>query len=159
MSLYVLHVQTGNELKIHRELRRQKLEAYVPEENALLRKDGKWQEVRRILMPGYVFISLELSAQLYYKVRAVPGVIRFLGSPPEPVSEQEQQHMEWLLNDGEVIEPSEGIIKNGRVVITSGKLAGMEGQILHFNRRQKRATALVSIFGKRHEVTLSVRFK
>ena len=159
MNMYVLHVQTGRELLILRELKRKKIDAYVPQEVALLRNGGKWHEIERTLMPGYVFIKTEFNAAVYYTVKAVSGIIRFLGSPPTPLSDTELEQMKWMLNDGEPIIPSEAIVEDDKLIITSGVLKGFEGNVISFDRRQKRATALVSICGKEHEVTLSVDFK
>lgn len=160
MSLYVLHVQTMRELKVKHELERKSFEAYVPQETALLRKGGQWNRVTRILMFGYVFIRLDaLTPERYYAVKQTPGVIRFLGSPPEPLPEAEEQRCAWLLNDGKPLEPSQGYVENGRLVVTDGPLCGFSGQVKSFDKRQKRATAVLQILGREHEVTLSVDFK
>lgn len=159
MSMYVLHVQTMRELKVKRELLRKGITAYVPQETALLRKGGKWHEFIRMLMFGYVFIRLDsLTPERYYSVKQTPGVIRFLGSPPEPLPKAEEQRCIWLLNDGEPLKPSKGYVQNGRLVPTEGFLSEFPGTIKSFNRRQKRATAILQILGREHEVTLSVDF-
>lgn len=135
------------------------MDAYVPQEVALIRNGGKWHEIERALMPGYVFIKTEFNVAVYYNVKAVSGIIRFLGSPPSPLSNRELEQIKWMINDGKIIRPSEAIVEDDKLIITSGVLAGFEENIIRFDRRQKRATALVSICGREHEVTLSVDFK
>lgn len=159
MPIYVLHVQTGREFYICRELNLKDITAYAPQEISLLRNGGKWHEVMRTLMPGYIFIKAKFDTAVYYTVKGVAGVIRFLGSPPTPLSDKETEYVSWIFNNGELITQSEAIVENGKLTVISGILKGLENKVISFDRRQKRASVAFTICGEKKEVTLSVEFK
>ena len=56
----------------------------------MIRKDGKWGRRLYTLIPSYVFVDIKFAAQIYYTIRAIPSVIRFVGTgcgepPPSPI--------------------------------------------------------------------------
>ena len=76
---YVLQVSTGKEMAVTSTLSNNRVLAYTPRENRLIRKGGGWSQKEYILFPGYVFLNLDYTAENYYMVKAIPGVLRFLG--------------------------------------------------------------------------------
>lgn len=48
-------------------------------EERAIRSGGGWTTKVYTLLPGYVFLALEYSAENYYRVKAIPHVLRFLG--------------------------------------------------------------------------------
>ena len=103
--IYVLQVQTGKELTVRSLLERQDIAASVPRERIEIRKGGLWSKMIKLLFPGYVFVDIEFSAEMFHKINPIPGVIRFLGLPT-PLPAHEAEIIQWLSNGGEVIEPS-----------------------------------------------------
>jgi transcriptional antiterminator NusG len=157
MHWYVLHVRTGTETDIKRELQRQGYGAAVPEENVLERRGGK--DVRRLktLLPGYVFIRTALTPEDYYRILDVPNIIRFLGvGKPEPILEHEEDYILWLSNEDTPLEPSSVILEGDKVTVLHGPLRGYEGTILRIIRRQRRAIVAVTFGGVRKEISLSI---
>ena len=115
-----------------------------------------WKEHIKVIFSGYVFIHGDYSAELFHKVKAVSGVIRFLGTP-SPLAEHEAEMIEWLSNNGEIIEPSEvRINSDGSVVVCGGFLKGCEDKIKRFNLRQRKATVEISFAGKIHRANLGI---
>ena len=79
-EIYVLHVMSGMELAVQERLKCEGLtETIIPMEERLERFRGDWITRKRLLMPGYVFVYLEMNTDQYYKAWNIPGVIRFLG--------------------------------------------------------------------------------
>ena len=106
---YVLQVSTGQETGVRDALQGLGIRAAVPREERAIRNGGGWTTKVYTLLPGYVFLALEYSAENYYRVKAIPHVLRFLG--PNGLSPSYLTHLEveWLRlldNGGEVLKPS-----------------------------------------------------
>ena len=157
--IYVLQVQTSKELSVRTLLEQQDISALVPRERLLIRKGGLWSKMIKLLFPGYVFIDIEYSAEMFHKINPIPGVIRFLGSP-SPLPEHEEGMIRWLSNGGEIIEPSTAIIgADGTVARYEGFLAGNEDKIKYLNLRQKKASVEVKFGGKTHKANIGIEIK
>lgn len=158
MKWYVLHVRTGREDEIKKELIRKGYTAAAPIEIITERRDGKWREKLKQVFPGYAFIKLDLTDDDYYSVTAVPGVIRFLGvNCPEPLRENEEDFIIWLDNEGVPLATSDILFKEGQpATIISGPLKGREGIIVSINKRQRRAFVEIAFGGSRKKFSLSV---
>lgn len=152
--IYVLQVQTGKELDVRCRLLREGISADVPRERIIIRKGGLWSKMIKNLFPGYVFVDIDLSAEMFHRINPAQGVIRFLGNPT-PLPEHEAEMIRWLSNGGEVIEPSTVTVDGDRIVC-EGFLAGHEDCIKYLNLRQKKARIEVRFGGKIHRANLSV---
>lgn len=153
--IYVLQVQTGKELAVRSQLLRDGIAADVPRELIIIRKGGLWSKMIKILFPGYVFVDVDFSPEIFHKINPVTGVIRFLGQPT-PLMEHEAEMIQWLSNGGEVIEPSNVISLEDGQIVCDGFLAGHEDKIKRLNLRQKKAAVEVRFGGKTHKANLSV---
>jgi len=157
MSWYVLHVRTGREQDIKRELKLKGYAAAVPMELRTERKGGAWRSLERIVIPGYVFLQTKLTDQSYYQVRGIPNIIRFLGgNRPEALREDEGDYISWMANEDAPLEPSEILIEGGRAKVLAGPLHGREGTILRINKHQRRAVLAITMAGYTKEISLSV---
>ncbi|MDE7360356.1 MAG: hypothetical protein K2N38_00300, partial [Oscillospiraceae bacterium] len=116
-----------------------------------------WQYVERIIFTGYVFIDVpEITAKLWHSVMKCAGAIRFVSWCALP--SDEDAYIRKLCNDGNCIDVSRGYISDGTLHITSGFMTNLEHEIVKFNRRGKRVTADVMIYGEKHRVVFSVEF-
>lgn len=156
---YVLQTLTGKEQHVLDDLARMGYKAFTPMRIMLERKDGKWQEVRHRLFPGYVFLRLKMCARDYYAIKQLGGVIRFLGAGmPETVPSGEMRHM--FLEDADI--PwgvSEGHLEGDALVIDTGPLLGWEKAIASYDKRQNRATVTFTVLGETQTIDLAVRIK
>lgn len=153
--MYVLYVQSGMELRIVGELRRKSITAYCPRQIKAERRRGNWQYVERIIFTGYVFVDVPgLTAKLWHIIMKCMGAIRFVSLCALP--EDEDGFIRSLCNDGDSIDISRGYISGGTLHITSGFLTNLEHEIVKFNRRGKRVTADVAIYGEKHRVVFSI---
>lgn len=155
--MYVLYVRGGSELQIIEELRKKDISAYCPRQLKAERRRGSWQYVERIIFTGYVFIDVdELTAKLWHKIIKCTGAIRFVSLCPLPPHEDD--YIRRLCNNGDCIDISRGYISDGVLHITSGFLKDLEHEIIKYNRRGKRASADVMIYGEKHRIVFSVEF-
>lgn len=155
--LYVLFVQSGRELRIVEELRRKKITAYCPRQLKAERRRGNWQYAERIIFPGYVFVDVpELQPWVWHSVMKCSGAIRFVSELP--LQPDEDDYIRRLCNDGDCIGISRGYVSDGVLHITNGFLRDLDHEIIKFNRRGKRASADVTIYGEKHRIVFSVEF-
>ena len=155
--IYVLQVQTGKELTVRSLLERKGISASVPRERIEIRKGGLWSKMIKLLFPGYVFVDIEFSPDMFHIINPISGVIRFLGLPT-PLPQCEADMILWLSNGGEVIEPSPLIVKGDKITC-GGFLAGFEDRIKYYNMRQKKVAVEVRFGGKTHKANISVEIQ
>lgn len=155
--LYVLYVQGGRELRVIEELRRKNITAYCPRQLKAERRCGNWQYVELVIFTGYVFVDVpELQPRVWHNIMDSVSTKRFVSEFPLPFDEED--YIRRLCNDGDCIGISCGYVSEGVLHITSGFLKDLEHEIIKFNRRGKRATADVTIYGEKHKVNFSVEF-
>lgn len=158
---YVLQVLAGQETAVRDALHIMGIRAAVPQEERLLRKNGGWTSRIYTLFPGYVFLSLEYSAENYYRVKAVPHVLRFLGFSglsPSCLTHLEAEWLRLLSNGGEPLKPSRvEELPDGSVRIMEGVLQNFPVRSIHFDRRARRARVGITLCGEPKILTLSMR--
>ena len=138
---YVLQVSTGQETGVRDALQGLGIRAAVPREERAIRNGGGWTTKVYTLLPGYVFLALEYSAENYYRVKAIPHVLRFLG--PNGLSPSYLTHLEveWL--------------RLGGVRIVEGVLRGFPVSSIDYDKRARRAKVEISLCGELKTLTLS----
>ena len=160
MKMYVLQVRSGYEISVCQELRRQGFDTVLPVRQEFIRRGGKWQIYEKIIFTQYVFIRFELTEEIYYRIKKIDGVVRFLGYENgilSPLNHTEQRYIEWLWNDGKPIEPSKiYVTPSGDKMIMSGILRKYSGDEIEYNLRQRKANIFINIAGRKHKITLPV---
>ncbi len=108
----------------------------------LERRGGKWGVRDRALFPGYIFVWCEMSVTLYYQVRGIPHVHRWLGNSngtPEAVPADEMDNIlkawSYLQAGGD---PQEFL------------------QDVHISGRQRRGYGVLRIHGKAYRISFSL---
>ncbi len=156
MNTYVLHCQTGFEVKIRDELRKKGFKASVVQEVRTLRSGGKWNDITYILFPSYIFVTVDLTSECYYSIKKIPHIIQFLGrGKPTPLNTSEQIIISKRTQE-DIIEPSVVKILNNRVIPISGFLFENKVNILQLDKRQKRVKVEMTILGEVHCFTHSI---
>ncbi len=129
---YVLQVLTGKEKETKKRLKKAlqivnenyHSKALVPERKLNERRQGRYYQVTRIMFPGYIFLHIVLNDSVYYKIKQIPNIIRFLGSTrPTPVPIEQMQPILRMCSLGELIDISK--ISVGKTVeVIEGPLPG-----------------------------------
>jgi transcriptional antiterminator NusG len=90
---YVVHSYSGHENRVKTQLttriETQNMEDYifqieVPMEDATEVKNGQKKVVRRVRIPGYVLVRMDLTDESWRVVRDTPGVTGFVGNATDP---------------------------------------------------------------------------
>lgn len=162
MGWYVLQVLTGKEFMVAERLGMMDIETLVPIEGIMERRGQRWEEVNRIMFPGYVFLQVGLDYTRYYQIKNVPCIIHFLGKDhsdlPETIPDAEMEPWLLLKNNGlpfSVSEAERG--DDGRTRIRSGPLKPLEDRIVSVDARQRRATVELKINGKAYRIVVGIR--
>lgn len=158
MKMYVLQVKPGYEETVARLINENGYTAMCPTEEVYIRLHGQWHKRLKLVFTQYIFVECNLNEEVYYQIKSVFGVVRFLGfGEPEPLKADEQAHIRLLWNKGKPIEASKVYTTNsGDKMILSGILRDYADKIFRLDLRQRKAKVAVTLLGKQHSITLPV---
>ena len=160
---YVIHTYSGYENKVaenikkvveNRNLQDLIQEVSVPVETDEEIVNGKVKKIERKIFPGYVIVKMVLTDDSWYVVRNIRGVTGFVGPGSKPVA----------LTPAEVAALGvEKRVKRGveykvgdSVMIVSGPLEGMVGNVVEINLDENQVKVAVSMFGRDTQAELAV---
>ncbi|GAA4119883.1 transcription termination/antitermination protein NusG [Knoellia locipacati] len=181
---YVIHSYAGyeNRVKTNLETRIQSLnmedfifEIEVPMEEVTEIKSGQRKLVRRVRMPGYVLVRMDLTDESWGAVRHTPGVTGFVGNAhqPVPLSLDEVYTMikpaELEMAAAAAAAPGSPASSGGSsadtplvdfeigesVTVMDGPFETLPATISEINAESQKLKVLVSIFGRETPVELS----
>ncbi|MGO2753917.1 transcription termination/antitermination protein NusG [Brachybacterium alimentarium] len=176
---YVIHSYSGHENRVKTQLatrtETQDMEDYifevqVPMEDATEVKNGQKKIVRRVRIPGYVLVRMDLTTESWRVVRDTPGVTGFVGNATEPTPLTFDEIYSML-------EPSVGLPEKKRssggtpakapaaqkmpdfhvgesVTVMDGPFETMPASISEIHTESQKLQVLVSIFGRETPVEL-----
>lgn len=177
---FVIHSYAGyeNRVKANLETRIQTLnmedfifEIEVPMEEVTEIKNGQKKQVRRVRMPGYVLVRMDLTDESWGAVRHTPGVTGFVGNAHQPVPLSIDEVFTMLAPTFEAAAGADGSAaskssapKDVRVVdfevgesvtVMEGPFETLPATISEINADTQKLKVLVSIFGRETPVELS----
>lgn len=176
-SWYILHVFTGYEQKIDREIHRLMdvgeintefvTAVKVPTEEIVEIRNNKKHVTKNLILPGYVMVEMDLP-QLGWKetcnsLRKIQGVTGFVGTKPaerpRPISAEEAKRI--LMTAGEIKGEKSTRIKQSfevgeQVKISAGPFADITGAIEEVYAEKNKLKVNVQIFGRATPVEVDV---
>ncbi|WP_255396013.1 transcription termination/antitermination protein NusG [Kineosporia sp. R_H_3] len=170
---YVIHSYAGyeNRVKANLENRTSSLnmedfifQVEVPMEEVTEIKNGQRKLVRRVRIPGYVLVRMDLTDESWGAVRHTPGVTGFVGHTHQPVPLSLDEVFSMLapsLQAAEGAKPAKAEIKvvdfevGETVTVMEGPFETLPATISEINADQQKLKVLVSIFGRETPVELS----
>jgi len=172
---YVIHSYAGyeNRVKANLENRIQSLnmEEYifqveVPMEEVIEIKNAQKKLVRRVRIPGYVLVRMDLTDESWGAVRHTPGVTGFVGHTHQPVPLTTGEVFSMLAPTIQAATPAaqraaaakpvevEFVIGES-VTVTDGPFDTLPATISEIQPESQKLKVLVSIFGRETPVELS----
>jgi hypothetical protein len=140
---------TGNETAIAEELSRMDgVTAIVAKKQKKEWRRGTWCEVRKVLLPGYVFLyrhSALLAPAVSAKLQSM-RVLKYNDGSTLLIG-RDRQFADWLWKQGGVIGISTALHRGSDVEITGGPLAELDGIITRIDRRKQIAKVTLDIAG------------
>ncbi len=167
---YVVRSVSGQENKIksyiETEISRLNLEEYieqvlVPTEKVIQIRNGKKINKERVYFPGYIMIQANLSGEIPHIIRAINGVIGFLGEvkggEPVPLRQSEVNRMLGKVDELAVQDESINIpfIIGETVKVIDGPFNGFNGNVEKINEEKSKLEVMVKIFGRKTPLELS----
>ena len=173
---FVVHSYAGYENRVKANLEARitslNMEEYihqveVPMEEVTEIKNGQKKQVRRVRIPSYVLVRMDLTDESWGAVRHTPGVTGFLGSAHHPVPLTLDEVLGMLAPT--VAAPAAGGKSGGgasaaatvdfevgeSVTVMDGPFATLPASISEINVDSQKLKVLVSIFGRETPVELS----
>jgi transcription termination/antitermination protein NusG len=168
---YVIHSYAGyeNRVKANLETRIQSLnmedfiyQVEVTMEEVTEIKNGQRKQVRRVRMPGYVLVRMDLTDESWGAVRHTPGVTGFVGHTHQPVPLSLDEVFSMLAPTLERKDkPKAPEVKvvdfevGESVTVMEGPFETLPATISEINVDGQKLKVLVSIFGRETPVELS----
>ena len=173
---YVIHSYAGyeNRVKVNLENRTQSLnmedyifQVEVPMEEVTEIKNAQKKVVRRVRIPGYVLVRMDLTDESWGAVRHTPGVTGFVGHTHQPVPLTFDEVFSMLAPSlapkpevAKASKPAAGAIVvdftvGESVTVTDGPFETLPATISEINAEAQKLKVLVSIFGRETPVELS----
>jgi transcriptional antiterminator NusG len=132
-------------------------EVLVPTQEVMEIRNGKRVTVTRRLYPGYVLVKMVLNERTQHAVNTVQGVIKFVGSGPEPqpLREEEMNKILGVEVAGDEESKEEVPFQAGQVVeVTAGPFTDFSGTVQEVYADKGKAKVEVSLFGRPTSVEL-----
>ena len=169
---YVIHSYAGYENRVKANLENRigslNMEEYifqveVPMEEVTEIKNGQRKLVRRVRVPGYVLVRMDLTDESWGAVRHTPGVTGFVGHTHQPVPLSLDEVFSMLAPS---LQPAETKARPAEikvvdfevgesVTVMEGPFETLPATISEINPDAQKLKVLVSIFGRETPVELS----
>jgi transcriptional antiterminator NusG len=171
----VVHTYAGYEKRVKANLENRiqslNMEDYihqveVPMEEVTEIKNAQRKVVRRVRIPGYVLVRMDLTDESWGAVRHTPGVTGFVGHTHQPVPLTLDEVFSMLAPTLAPKAPTPGAAKTSpeikvdftvgeSVTVTDGPFDTLPASISEINAESQKLKVLVSIFGRETPVELS----
>lgn len=128
----------------------------IPMENVQDSRGGNKKVTSRNFYPGYIFVEVEMTDDVWHLIRDTPKVSGFVGGQrPTPVPPPEIATVEQQMADGAAKPKPRVVYEPGdHVRVNDGAFANFTGTIEEVNPEKQRVKVLVSIFGRATPVEL-----
>lgn len=161
---YIVHTYSGHEDKVARSLK-QRVESMgmeakifdiiVPVRDTIKVSQGRKENVKQKIFPGYVLVKMILDDESWLLVRTTQGVTAFIGAgnKPTPISEKEVEAIQKFMKLEEPLYKAAFSVGEA-VKIVDGPFADFLGTIDAIDEAKGKLKVLVSIFGRETPVEL-----
>jgi transcriptional antiterminator NusG len=118
---------------------------------------GVWEEKRKLLIPGYVFLFSREKVS-FDDVRSLLDVYKVLdyGTGIRELTGGDTEYAKWILSHEGVIGQSKILEEGEEIKILDGPLCDCVGKIIKLDRRKKRAWVEFDFDGRKQKVSLCV---
>ncbi len=161
---YIIHTYSGHENKVAKSLR-QRIESMgfenrifdiiVPTRDTVKVSQGKKENVKEKIFPGYVLVKMILDDESWLLVRTTQGVTAFIGAgnKPTPISDKEVEAIQKFMATEEPLYKTAFTVGEA-VKIVDGPFSDFLGTIDNIDEAKGKLKVLVSIFGRETPVEL-----
>lgn len=127
----------------------------IPEEETIEIKNNKRLEKVAKIYPGYVFVEAVMNDDIWYTIRQIGGVSKFVGTKNSPTPVQEDEILRVLRKIGDKTKKIEVDFELAEIIkVIAGPFRGYAGQISELFPERGKLKAMISIFGRETPVEL-----
>ncbi|MBQ0105320.1 MAG: KOW motif-containing protein [Armatimonadetes bacterium] len=143
-SIETMALNTGNSDKIG--------EVFLPKKiYKEVDKRGKVREKHKILYPGYLYLNICLTDDIWHLIKGIDGVTGFLGERPSPLRRSEVEAIKASLEESNNLKTYSWKVGDS-VMIKTGPFAEIEGRIDKVS--DNKVTVVIDFFNKETPVEL-----
>jgi transcriptional antiterminator NusG len=161
---YIIHTYAGHENKVARSLKQRSeamgfddriFDIIVPTRNTIKVSQGKKENIKEKIFPGYVLVKMVLDDETWFMVRSTQGVTSFIGAgnKPTPISEKEVEAIQKFMQLEEPMYKVSFTVGEA-IKIVDGPFTDFLGTIDFIDEKAGKLRVLVSIFGRETPVEL-----
>jgi transcriptional antiterminator NusG len=162
---YVIHTYSGYEAKVRDALQQRAKqfnledrfgEILIPSETVTENRAGKTRVRQKLSLPGYIFVEMEMSEQVWHLVKDTPKVTGFIGNQtPQEVPISQIDNLRRGIQEGVVKpKPRQTFEVGEEVRVLDGAFANFTGTVDDVKMDKQKLKVKVSIFGRPTSVEL-----
>ncbi len=157
---YILHTYSGYENLVktsieqmveNGNLQDRIIDIKIPTETLIEEKNGKRKAYEAKIMPGYVFIKLVYSNELWFMLTNTRGVTGFVG-PNGKAWPLEEDEVKRLRLEDKVV--NFDMVVGDNVTVVSGPFEGFVGVIKSIDETRQKAQVTLNMFGRETSVDM-----
>ena len=159
---YVVQTLKGQEEKIldgiHRYVKDEAEEAFIMQNEKMYKHSGKWEADITNLFPGYLFVVTDAPLEFDKRLRKKYPARKLLRVDDKitAINESEEEFLKALGGEEHIVRFSKGFREGDRIMVESGALKNLTGEIKKLDRHNRQAVITLSLFGRKTDVTLGL---
>ena len=129
VSWYAVRTRSNYEVKVFNGLDAKEVEVFLPKILVKSRRRDRNKIISVPLLPGYLFVNIDLTPEEHLRVLKTVGVVNLVGikGRPSPVSEQEIYNLKIIDGTDQPVFHHEYLKKGDKVMLTEGPFQGLIG--------------------------------
>lgn len=161
---YILQTYSGQEYKVKLsldnrisalKLNDKVFEILIPEEDIIEVKNNKRVERAKKMYPGYIFVRMIYDNELWYVIKRIPGISKFMGNQNIPMAVTDGEMLKVLRQVGVKLQKYKIDFEVGDVVkIIAGPFRGYTGPVTDISMDKGKLKSLLLIFGRETPVEI-----
>jgi len=163
---YVVHTYSGFENKVRDALQQRIKEHHMEDKFGEIliptetvsepRAGGKTRVRQKNSFPGYVFVEMDMSEEVWHLVKDTPKVTGFIGNQrPQEVKPPQIDDLRKIIVEGAVKpKPRVSFEAGNQIRVIDGPFANFSGTVEEVNQDKQKVRVKVSIFGRATPVEL-----
>ena len=132
-------------------------EILLPTEEVVELRGGAKRTLQKKLMPGYIFVEMDLKSETWHLVKNTQKITGFIGDDknPKPIREREIKKLTQQVEEGAVRPTVHKTFEEGTEVrVVDGPFLNFSGVVEEAIPQKQKVRVLVSIFGRATPVEL-----
>lgn len=133
-------------------------EVLIPTEEVVELRSGARRTVQRKLMPGYMFVQMDMDNETWHCVKDTQKIIGFIGDDkhPKPLSARDVRQLTSTPEEGAPARPkaAQTFEQGANVRVVDGPFVNFSGVVEEALPQKQKVRVLVSIFGRATPVEL-----